>query len=81
LKAPAAVPFPWREVMAFGLGRLRWTPDAFWAASPREILAAIEAHGPARATEAPSRAALDALMLAHPDPASHDDDWKGRPDG
>ena len=41
MSAPAAVPFPWREVMAFGLGRLRWAPDAFWAASPREIIAAI----------------------------------------
>ncbi|HEV2513379.1 phage tail assembly chaperone [Bosea sp. (in: a-proteobacteria)] len=80
MKAPAAFPFPWREVMAFGLGRLRWTPDAFWAASPHEILAAIEAYRPPEA-EAPSRTTLDALMQAHPDPVSRDDDWKGRADG
>lgn len=67
--------------MAFGLGRLRWTPDAFWAASPREILAAIEAHLPLQAGEPPPRATLDALMRAHPDPVSHNDDWKGRADG
>ena len=65
--------------MAFGLGRLCWAPEAFWAASPREILAALEAHRPHHAVEAPARAALDALMRAHPDPG--DDDWKGRIDG
>jgi uncharacterized phage protein (TIGR02216 family) len=67
--------------MAFGLGRLGWTPDAFWAASPREILAAIEAHRPFQSVEAPSRTTLDALMWAHPDPVSRDDDWKGDADG
>lgn len=60
--------------MAFGLGRLCWTPDVFWAASPREILAAVEAYRPPPAGEAPSRAALDALMRAHPDPASRNDE-------
>lgn len=53
--------------MAFGLGRLRWTPEAFWAASPRELLAAIEAYRPLQAAEAPSRSSLSALMQAHPD--------------
>jgi uncharacterized phage protein (TIGR02216 family) len=67
--------------MAFGLGRLRWTPDAFWAASPHEILAAIEAHHPPQAVEAPSRVTLDALMRVHPDRISRDDDWKGHVDG
>ncbi|CAD5300239.1 Phage tail assembly chaperone [Bosea sp. 62] len=67
--------------MAFGLGRLRWTPDAFWAASPREIIAAIEAHRPAEAGEPPSRLTLDALMRAHPDPVSRNDEWKGCADG
>ena len=68
--------------MAFGLGRLRWTPDAFWAASPREILAAIAAHRPPQMDDAPARTTLDALMLAHPDAVScDDDDWKGRADG
>jgi uncharacterized phage protein (TIGR02216 family) len=66
--------------MAFGLGHLRWMPEAFWAASPREILAAIEAYHPPRA-EAPSRMTLDGLMRAHPDLALCDNDRKGRTDG
>jgi len=67
--------------MAFGLGRLHWPPEAFWAASPREILAAIEAHRPPRAGEAPSRLTLDELMRAHPDRIPCDDEWKGDIDG
>jgi uncharacterized phage protein (TIGR02216 family) len=55
--------------MAFGLGRLGWPPDVFWAATPREIDAALRAHqaeaGPAPTP--PEREALRALMLAHPD--------------
>ncbi|MFA6964825.1 phage tail assembly chaperone [Bosea sp. (in: a-proteobacteria)] len=68
MSQPAApVPFPWREVMAFGLGRLGWPPDAFWAATPREIGAALRAHQRADADAAPGREALHALMAAHPD--------------
>ena len=67
--------------MAFGLGRLRWTPEAFWAASPREIITAIEAYRPPQTGEPPSRMTLDALMRAHPDPVSYNDDWKGHADG
>ena len=52
--------------MAFGLGRLAWPPDRFWAATPREIAAALRAHGiPGRDTI--GRAALAALMAAYPD--------------
>lgn len=70
MTAPAASEsFPWREVMAFGLGRLRWPTEAFWAATPLEILAASEAFLPPQGVEAPSRSALAALMQAHPDPA------------
>jgi uncharacterized phage protein (TIGR02216 family) len=68
VSAPAAIePFPWRAVMAFGLGRLRWPPEAFWAATPLEILAASEAFLPQQGVETPSRSALAALMQAHPD--------------
>lgn len=68
MNAPAATqPFPWREVMAFGLGRLGWPPDVFWAASPREIIAASQAFGARPEGEPPARADLDALMRAHPD--------------
>jgi uncharacterized phage protein (TIGR02216 family) len=66
LNEPAA-PFPWREVMAFGLGRLRWPPGQFWAATPREIAAALQAFQPQAAAEAPPRSALAGLMAAHPD--------------
>lgn len=64
MTAPAA--FPWDEVMAFGLGRLAWPPERFWAATPREIAAALRAYrtpgyGP---TE---RGTLAALMVAYPD--------------
>jgi len=52
--------------MSFGLGRLGWTPDSFWAATPREIAAALAAHRrqPASAIE---RSSLARLMRAHPD--------------
>ena len=53
--------------MAFGLGRLRWSPDAFWAASPHEIIAASEAFRAAAASEPTARGVLDALMRDHPD--------------
>ena len=53
--------------MAFGLGRLAWPPDRFWAATPREVAAALRAHqDPSRGT-APERPALAALMDAFPD--------------
>lgn len=53
--------------MAFGLGRLGWPPDVFWAASPREIIAASEAFRAAPACEPPARGTLKALMRDHPD--------------
>lgn len=59
-------PFPWDEALRFALGRLGWSPDAFWSATPRELALAIEAHAPARA-DAPTRADLAALMAAFPD--------------
>jgi uncharacterized phage protein (TIGR02216 family) len=67
MQPAAAVPFPWREVMAFGLGRLGWAPDQFWKATPREIGAALRAHQQAPAMAATQRTALHALMAAHPD--------------
>jgi len=53
--------------MAFGLGRLRWPPAQFWAATPREIAAAIRAHRPEQGGVT-DRAGLAALMAAFPDP-------------
>jgi len=53
--------------MAFGLGRLAWPPGVFWAATPREIAAALRAFQPVGSDRAPARDALQALMAAHPD--------------
>jgi uncharacterized phage protein (TIGR02216 family) len=53
--------------MAFGLGRLGWSPQTFWAATPREIGAALRAHQAEQPSAAPGRNALRALMAAHPD--------------
>jgi len=53
--------------MGFGLGRLGWTPEAFWTATPREIAAALQAQQKPGAAAAPERDALARLMAAHPD--------------
>jgi uncharacterized phage protein (TIGR02216 family) len=55
--------FPWRQFMALGLGTLKLPPAAFWAATPREIAAAVAP--PAR--QAPSRARLEELLNIFPD--------------
>ena len=65
MSAPAD--FPWGEVMEFGLGRLGWPPDRFWAATPREIAAALRSHQAPQRGAAPERGALAALMDAYPD--------------
>lgn len=57
----AGAGFPWATLTAFGLGVLRLPPDAFWAATPAELLAAAGAAAPSRGA-APSRADLAALM-------------------
>jgi uncharacterized phage protein (TIGR02216 family) len=54
--------------MAFALGRLRWTPDAFWRATPRELAAAARAARP-QTPEPAARADLERLMRAYPDGA------------
>lgn len=58
-------PFSWDEVMAFGLGRLRLAPQAFWAMTPRELAAAMSAFAPP--ISAPERSALAELMNRFPD--------------
>jgi uncharacterized phage protein (TIGR02216 family) len=55
--------------MAFGFGRLRLSPDAFWRMTPREIAAAWRLLHGDRA-DAPDRMALAALMRAFPDRGS-----------
>ena len=61
--------------MAFGLGRLGWEPEEFWAATPREIAAALAAFR-ISAGAAPDRDRLAALMRAHPDISRGDDDGR-----
>ena len=51
--------------MRLGLGVLKLTPAAFWAATPREIAAAF----PRARREAMGRAGLAALMQNFPDEA------------
>jgi uncharacterized phage protein (TIGR02216 family) len=52
--------------MAAALGPLRWSPDTFWRATPRELGAALQDLAPPSAPPA-SRADLARLMQAHPD--------------
>jgi uncharacterized phage protein (TIGR02216 family) len=57
--------FPWDDFMRLGLGTLRLSPSAFWAASPREIVAAL----PRAKRAALGRDGLFALMQRFPDEA------------
>ncbi len=54
--------------MSFGFGRLRLSPAAFWALTPRELVRAMASRETARAG-LPARAELDRLMQAFPDGA------------
>ena len=52
--------------MAFGLGHLRLSPDAFWRMTPRELAAAMR--GPGQVVASPfERSALARLMRDFPD--------------
>ena len=56
--------------MAFGLGVLRLSPDAFWAMSLREVMAAMDGAGigaGASSVKAPDQADLARLMAQFPD--------------
>jgi uncharacterized phage protein (TIGR02216 family) len=53
--------------MALALGVLRWSPDVFWRATPREFAAALEGLLGKRAQPA-GRDDLARLMSAFPDP-------------
>lgn len=59
-------PFPWDAVMAFGLGTLKLSQDAFWRTTPREISAAFKAYSCGASTP-PTRSQLDTLMTRYPD--------------
>ena len=65
-EAAQGAPFPWGEAMAFGLGRLRLSSEAFWAMTPRELAAAMQPFTPAGLAPA-GRDALAQLMRDFPD--------------
>ena len=59
---------PWSQLMAFGLGRLRLTPNDFWAMTLREMDAAVEGYtGSSKIVSIPSRVAVNHLMTRYPD--------------
>ena len=69
---------PWQELLRFGLGTLRLSPDDFWRMTPLELAAAMQGanqsaaghHNPSAATMSISplnRDDLCRLMQAHPD--------------
>ena len=60
--------FPWDAVLTLGLATLHWRPRDLWAATPRELAAAAGLTRPA--PDAPSRADLERLLAAHPDPGT-----------
>lgn len=61
---PDPFAFPWREAMGFACRTLRYTPEQFWALTPRELAELIQAAQPA--ADAPSRREFDALLAACP---------------
>jgi uncharacterized phage protein (TIGR02216 family) len=69
--------FPWRALMAFGLGRLGLASAEFWALTPRELAAAAEGvlGVPGRP---PDREALARLMTRYPDSPGGPDADPGR---
>lgn len=66
---PAPEAFPWDAVMGACLGRLGWTPDAFWRATPREVAAALAGLGTGHGQGGGrlARPGLAALMRRFPD--------------
>ncbi|WP_335645604.1 phage tail assembly chaperone [Microvirga ossetica] len=50
-----------------GLSILRWSPETFWRATPRELLAAWEGWCGGRTNEPASSGDLRRLMEAFPD--------------
>ncbi len=63
----AAGLFPFAEAMQFGFGVLKLAPATFWALTPRELEAAVSAHGGAARALPLDRAALSRLMERYPD--------------
>ena len=54
--------FPWARFMELGIGVLRLSPQDFWNATPREIVAAFGGTAPQL-----HRASFEGLMRRYPD--------------
>jgi uncharacterized phage protein (TIGR02216 family) len=59
--------FPWDDAMMLALGVLRWSPDEFWRATPRELTTAWEGLNGGRPMEPALGRDLRRLMEAFPD--------------
>jgi uncharacterized phage protein (TIGR02216 family) len=53
--------------MGAALGVLRWSPETFWRATPRELAAALEGRGGRRPLAPPTLHDLARLMRVFPD--------------
>lgn len=59
--------FPWEDAMTLGLGVLRWSPEQFWRATPRELVGAWEGLSGRRQSDPVLSRDLARLMQAFPD--------------
>jgi len=59
---------PWNDIMKFGFGYLKLSPDAFWDMTLRELDAAIEWSFPKQRNQtAPTTSNLAYLIETYPD--------------
>jgi len=59
--------FPWEDAMMLAFSVLRWSPDQFWRATPRELFAAWEGLSGGRRMEPALSGDLRRMMEAFPD--------------
>ncbi|QRM32038.1 phage tail assembly chaperone [Microvirga sp. VF16] len=59
--------FPWDDALTLALSILRWSPETFWRATPRELMAAWEGLQGGRKSESALSGDLRRLMEAFPD--------------
>jgi uncharacterized phage protein (TIGR02216 family) len=59
--------FPWDDAMMLGLSVLRWSPDQFWRATPRELSAAWEGLSGGRRAQPALGRDLRRMMETFPD--------------
>ncbi|TDH38851.1 phage tail assembly chaperone [Pseudohoeflea suaedae] len=69
-KPHSNAPIPWSALMAFGLTRMRLSPETFWALSLAEVRVMATPPAPLRLAM-PGRAELEALAQRYPDGERH----------